>query len=143
MLGDYRAAIAEAEESLRHDPRSARRAYNAARIYAQAAIAAAAEVGEKGRLAVTLVDRYQDRAVALVKLALERTPAERRAAFWQGQVAADPALRPLQRRLRSLQPAPGGDPSPGVREHRSDVGRFRSAAQQFNRPCTRPVPGNN
>ena len=53
---------------------------------------------------MTLVDRYQDRAVALVKLALERTPAERRAAFWQSQVGADPALRPLQRRLRSLQP---------------------------------------
>ena len=93
-------AIAEAEESLRHDAPTARRAYNAARIYAQAAIAAAAEVTEKGRLAVTLVERYQDRAVALVKLALERTPAERRAAFWQDQVAADPALRSLQRRLR-------------------------------------------
>jgi hypothetical protein len=43
--------------------------------------------------------------VVLLKLALERTPAERRAAFWQEQVAADPALRPLQRRLRSIQPA--------------------------------------
>ena len=107
LLGDHRGAIAEAEESLRHDhdPPSARRAYNAARIYAQAAVAAAADPESQGRLAVTLVERYQDRAVALVKLALERTPAERRAAFWQGQVAADPALRPLQRRLRPLQPA--------------------------------------
>ena len=54
---------------------------------------------------MALVERYQDRAVALVKLALERTPADRREAFWQDQLAADPALRPLQRRLRLLQPA--------------------------------------
>ena len=105
LLGDYRAAIAEAEQSLRSDPLSARRAYNAARIYAQAAIAAAAKVSDKGSLAVTLVDRYQVRAVALVKLALEQTPVERRALFWQAQVASDPALRRLHRRLRSLQPA--------------------------------------
>jgi tetratricopeptide (TPR) repeat protein len=103
-LGDYRAAIVEADESLRHEPQTASRAYNAARIYAKAAIVAAAEVGEKGRQ----VERYRDSAVALVKLAHERTPPERRAEFWEGQVAADPAFRPLQRRLRSLQPAPGG-----------------------------------
>jgi tetratricopeptide (TPR) repeat protein/tRNA A-37 threonylcarbamoyl transferase component Bud32 len=103
-LGDHGAAVAAAEESLRHDPASARRAANAARIYAQAALAAAGEVTQKGDLAVALVDRYQDRAVALVKLALERTPSERRAAFWQSQIATDPALRPLQRRLRLLQP---------------------------------------
>ena len=108
LLGDHRAAIAAADESLRHDSFAARRAFNAARIYAQAALAAAAEVNSKGRLAVTLVERYQERAVALVQLALERTPAERRAAFWPGQVAADPALRSLQRRLRSLQPSPVG-----------------------------------
>jgi tetratricopeptide (TPR) repeat protein/tRNA A-37 threonylcarbamoyl transferase component Bud32 len=105
LLGDHGAAVDAAEESLRHDPPTARRAYNAARIYALAAVAAAADVDARGRLAPAPVERYQDRAVELVKLALERTPAERRAAFWQGQVAADPALRPLQRRLRWLQPA--------------------------------------
>ncbi len=105
LMGDHRAAVAEAEESLRLDAPTARRAYNAARIYAQAAIAAASEAREKGRLAVTTVERYQDHAVALVKRALERTPSERRAAFWESNVNADPALRPLQRRLRSIQPA--------------------------------------
>ena len=103
-LGDHRAAVAAAEESLRLDPASPRRASNAARIYAQAALAAAEEVPQKGQLSLTLVDRYQDRAVALVKLALEQLPADRRAAFWQSQISADPALRPLQRRLRGLQP---------------------------------------
>jgi len=104
-LGDHRAAVAAAEESLRHDPAAPRRASNAARIYAQAAIAAAAEVTATGQTAVLLVDRYQDRAVSLVKVALERTPAEHRAKFWQSQISADPALQPLQRRLRGIQPA--------------------------------------
>jgi tetratricopeptide (TPR) repeat protein/tRNA A-37 threonylcarbamoyl transferase component Bud32 len=104
-LGDHRAAVAAAEESLRHDPPTARRASNAARVYALAAIAAAEEVTRKGPMAVALVDRYQDRAVALVELALERTPADRRAEYWQSQVSTDPALRPLQRRLRLIQPA--------------------------------------
>jgi tetratricopeptide (TPR) repeat protein len=101
-LGDSGAAVAAAEESLRHEPVTARRAYYAARIYALAAGAAAAEVTEKGQLAVALVERYQDRAVALVKLALERAPAERRAAFWQSQIGTDPVMRSLQRRLRGL-----------------------------------------
>jgi tetratricopeptide (TPR) repeat protein/tRNA A-37 threonylcarbamoyl transferase component Bud32 len=104
LLGEIDAAIAAAEESLRVESPTDRRAYNAARVYAQAAVAAADEIGQKGRLAMALVNRYQDRAVALIKLALERTPAGRRAAFFQTQVAADPALRTLQRRLRALQP---------------------------------------
>jgi tetratricopeptide (TPR) repeat protein len=102
-LGDHRAAVAAAEESLRHDQPSERRALGAARIYAEAAIAAVAEVTRKGPEAVATVERYHDRAVALVKLAMERTPAGRRAEFWQSQVSVDPALRPLQRRLRALQ----------------------------------------
>jgi tetratricopeptide (TPR) repeat protein len=107
LLGDYRSATAEAEVSLRHDqePPSPRRTYNAARIYTQAATAAASDTSEKAQRAMVLVDRYQDRAVALLKLALERTPAVQRTSFWRDQVAADPALRSLQRRLRPLQPA--------------------------------------
>jgi tetratricopeptide (TPR) repeat protein len=105
LLGDHRGATAVAEQSLRDDPVPAERYYHAARIYAQAAVAAANEVTRNGPVAVTLVDRYQDRAVLLVKRALEATPPGRRASFWQDLVAADPALRTLQRRLRPLQPA--------------------------------------
>jgi tetratricopeptide (TPR) repeat protein/tRNA A-37 threonylcarbamoyl transferase component Bud32 len=103
-LGDHRAAVAEADESLRQETPTVRRTYNAARIYALAAIAAATEVRTEGRAAVTTVERYEDHAVALLKLALERTPVEGRRAFWQDHVAVDPALRPLLRRLRWLQP---------------------------------------
>jgi tetratricopeptide (TPR) repeat protein/tRNA A-37 threonylcarbamoyl transferase component Bud32 len=109
LLGDHRGATAAADQSLRDDPVPAERYYHAARIYAQAAIAAANEVTRNGPVAVTLVDRYQDHAVLLVKRALEATPPGRRASFWQDLVAADPALRTLQRRLRPLQPAGAGN----------------------------------
>ena len=126
LLGDHRAAIVEAEESLRHDPPTARGAYNAARIYAKAALAAATGVGEKGRLAVMTVERYQGRAVALVKLALERTPAERRLTFWQDQVAADPALRSVKGRLRKLQPSgPANSAAPSPAGWAPPTGRVR------------------
>ena len=106
-LGNHRDAVAAAEESLRHDPATPRARYSAARTYALAAMVAATEVGQRGELAVALVDRYQERAVSLIKHALERTPTERRAEFWQSQVSADPALRSLQRRLRGIQPMRG------------------------------------
>ena len=51
-----------------------------------------------------LVDRYQEAAVALVKLALEQTPPEASPRSGRARIAADPALRSLQRRRR-LQPA--------------------------------------
>jgi tetratricopeptide (TPR) repeat protein len=107
-LGEHRAAVAAAEKSLRHDPASARRAYHATRIYALAASSAAVQKGEKLPLTLARVEHYQDRAVALVKLALERTPPERRAAFWQSEVVSDPVMRSLQRRLRGLEPARAG-----------------------------------
>jgi tetratricopeptide (TPR) repeat protein/tRNA A-37 threonylcarbamoyl transferase component Bud32 len=104
-LGDHRGAVAAAEESRRRDPTSARRASNAAHIYAQAALVVAGEVDAKGGRAVALFHRYQDRAVALVKQALERTPADGRAEFWKARIESDPVMRSLQRRLRGLQPA--------------------------------------
>jgi tetratricopeptide (TPR) repeat protein len=103
-LGDHRAAVVEAEESLRHGSPTVRRTYNAARIYAQAATIAASETREVSRNTVALVERYQDRAVTLVQQAVGQLPAEQRAPFWRDQVQADPALRSLQRRLRPLQP---------------------------------------
>jgi tetratricopeptide (TPR) repeat protein/tRNA A-37 threonylcarbamoyl transferase component Bud32 len=99
-LGDYRAAVAAAEESLRHPPAKALRAYNAARIYAEAAGAAAADLRRQGREVVLVVSKYQDRAVELAIEALRQTPAASRAEFWRSQIQADPALRSLSRRLK-------------------------------------------
>ncbi len=74
--------------------------YIAGRIYVRAASAAANEVRKAGREAVTLSASYQDRAVALIREAVRRHPAGQRAAFLRDQVFADPALRPILRRLR-------------------------------------------
>jgi len=49
---------------------------------------------------VALSASYQDRAVALIREAVRRTPPEQRAAFVLDQVFADPALRPIIRRLK-------------------------------------------
>ena len=65
--------------------------------------------------------RYQDRAVVLVREALQRMPAERRAAFWRDSIQADPALRTLRRRLASPElagPALSPDRQSSVPESR-------------------------
>ena len=100
LLGQHRAAVADAEESLRRGEPSARMYYLAGRIYARAASVAAGEVRKAGREAVALTASYQDRAVALICEAVRRTPAGQRAAFVRDQVFADPALRPILRRLK-------------------------------------------
>jgi len=105
-LGDHRAAVADAEDALRLGTPSARLFYNAARIYAQAALAVTSEVRGKGRDAVILVNKYQDRAVALVSEALQMLPSGQRAEFWRNQIQTDPALRSLSARLRFAGMAP-------------------------------------
>jgi tetratricopeptide (TPR) repeat protein len=65
-LGDHRAAVVDVQSALRPGTRDERLLYNAARIYAQAALAAGAEVRQKGRDAVMQARKYQDRAVELV-----------------------------------------------------------------------------
>ena len=59
-LGLYREAVADAATSLRLSKPTHLALYKAARIYAQAAIAAATEVRKRGQEAVSLVTRYQD-----------------------------------------------------------------------------------
>jgi tetratricopeptide (TPR) repeat protein len=100
-LSRYQEAVADSEEALARDKKSSTVAYKAARVYAQAATAAAADVERKGRAAVALTSRYQDRAVALVREAVQRLRAERRPSFWR-DVLADPDLRPLRKRLSTL-----------------------------------------
>jgi len=99
-LGDHRAAVADALEALRMGGASPRVTYNAARIYAVAAGAAAAEVPEKGRAARSLSFDYQDIAVRLVREAFEKEAPEKRAAFWRDTVQFDPALKAIKRRLK-------------------------------------------
>ena len=61
-LGEHRDAVADAEKALGIGEPTSHLLYNAARVYALAAVVAAAEVRKKGQETVTLVARYQDRA---------------------------------------------------------------------------------
>ncbi|MBV8432072.1 MAG: protein kinase [Solirubrobacterales bacterium] len=99
-LGDRRAAMADAESALRLGKPTATLVYDAARIYALAAQSVASEARQKGRAAMIPMNRYQDRALALLAEARRQLPPGRRDEFWCNQVQADPALRSLLPRLR-------------------------------------------
>jgi serine/threonine protein kinase/Tfp pilus assembly protein PilF len=103
LAGDYRAAVADAETALRFGMPNDRLAYNAARMYAQAALAVTSEVRRKGRDAVVLAQKYQDRAVDLIIEAMRLIAPQRRAEFWRSQIQNDPALQSIVPRLRSRQ----------------------------------------
>ena len=81
ILGDHQKAVADALIALRMAEPTPRRLYNAARIYAKAAIAATGDVRKTGRDAAFVVTRYQDQAVALVRESYKRLPAAQRASF--------------------------------------------------------------
>ena len=112
-LGEHRDAVADAEKALGIGEPTSHLFYNAARVYALAAVVAAAEVRKKGQETVTLVARYQDRATGLLREALKRMPEDQRASFWRDVVPADPALRALRRRVSSLGPPGEGGRRPG------------------------------
>jgi tetratricopeptide (TPR) repeat protein len=102
-LGQHQLAVADVEQALRLARPSAERDYNAARVLAQASVAAGSEARKKGQDAVVQVNRYQGRAVALLRDALKRLPAGERDAF-VAQVLDEPDLAVIQRRLRSALP---------------------------------------
>jgi tetratricopeptide (TPR) repeat protein len=102
-LGRIREAVADAEESLRPGVPSPRLLYVAAQTYAQASSRAAAEVTQRGRSASRDSLSFEARSAALLRQALERTPAERRSSMWRDVVAQDTLLRPLLHNPRIIQ----------------------------------------
>ncbi len=98
-LGEHRQGVLDAERALSLGEPKPDLYYKAARVYAVAAIVAAAEVRKKGQETVTLVSRYQDRAADLLREALKRLPAERRPSFLKDVILKDPQLRTLHRRI--------------------------------------------
>jgi serine/threonine protein kinase/Tfp pilus assembly protein PilF len=91
-LGRYTQAVHDAEAALRRGPPTRRLAYNAARIYGQAVAAVDADPARQDRQGWGLRSAYQDRALALLRLALEQTPAAERGKFFQDYVRADPSF---------------------------------------------------
>jgi hypothetical protein len=72
--------------------------WNAARIYAQAAGKLGADVAKRDRRAVERRFQYEQRAVQLLRQALDDVkPASERAAFWRDYIEADKAaLNPIR-----------------------------------------------
>ena len=96
-LGEYRAAVLDAEESLRHGDIEAHLVYTAARTIAQAAQSAAREPRPRGKPDLDAIRGYQDRAMKLLRQTFEQTPSSGRAAFWREVVDPDPALGGIRR----------------------------------------------
>jgi tetratricopeptide (TPR) repeat protein len=90
-LGRLQAAVRAAEEALRTGRPTRRQLVQVAGVYAQAA----------GRLRSKPEDAaaaygYQERAVVLVRTALEQVPPPQRPAFWATHVARDADLAPVR-----------------------------------------------
>jgi serine/threonine protein kinase/tetratricopeptide (TPR) repeat protein len=96
--GQYRAAVKDAEASLRPES-SPRLLHMAARTFAQAALRVAEEAPAGDVQSRELRRHYQERSLSLLREALERVPAAQRPAFWRQNVQADNALGPLRRDL--------------------------------------------
>jgi serine/threonine-protein kinase len=94
MLGDYRGAVADAEEALRRKPGTPEMMHNVACTFAQAVARAEADLREEDRQ--SLADRYRRRALEAVCQTLAMVPPEERLAFWQDKVLPDAALTPIR-----------------------------------------------
>ena len=113
-LGEHREAVADAEKALGLGEPTADLFYKAARVYALAAIVAAAEVRKKGQETVTLVARYQDRAAGLLREAIKRLPADQPRLVREGRHPRRPRLRTLRRRLSSTPDLARAGPVPAA-----------------------------
>jgi eukaryotic-like serine/threonine-protein kinase len=96
-MGDHSAAVSDAEESLMHGESEARLYYSAARILVQAAELARTDRRVPKSSEPTLAQTYQERALALLGQAVERTQPAERAAFWRGVVNPDRAFNAVRR----------------------------------------------
>jgi tetratricopeptide (TPR) repeat protein len=113
-LGQYRGAVADADRALECAPenvRNPRLLCNAARVFAQAAGRIDAERGRSARPVLEERSVYQDRAVRLLRQALELQPAGERRAFWRKIIIPDRALDPIR------------GPGSGYRELEAEYGR--------------------
>jgi tetratricopeptide (TPR) repeat protein len=91
LLGDWRAAVADADEAVKRGPASSRLLYNAARTFARAAGRLSGDPLQRSPRA-ELKRHYEERALELVRGALALVPRRQQAAFWKDYVEPDPAL---------------------------------------------------
>jgi tetratricopeptide (TPR) repeat protein len=94
-LGPYREAIADAEDALRRAPENSEMLHNIACIFAQAVGRIESDPVASARDA--LASRYRRQAVATLRQALDRLPADRRRSFWRETVLPDRYVDPIRR----------------------------------------------
>src|SRR5262249_29515150 len=102
MLGDYRAAVADAEAALCRMPDTPEMMHNIACIFAQAVARAQADRQEDRR---ALAEDYRRHALEAVHQTLNMLRPEERPSFWRDKILPDPALGPIRNdaRFKRLQ----------------------------------------
>jgi tetratricopeptide (TPR) repeat protein len=128
-LGDYRAAVADAEEALRRKIASPEMMHNIACIFAQAAAQAEAN-REKDPEAP--VENYRRRALEAVHDTLNLLDPEKRLSFWRDKILPDAALAPIRNdaRFNRLQEECGVCPCLAAPHALGAEGRSPEAAKQ-------------
>jgi serine/threonine protein kinase/tetratricopeptide (TPR) repeat protein len=113
-LGRYAEGVTDAREAVRLGPKTSHTYYNAARVFAQAAIAVEREADRPSEPREQLAVQYRDEAVDRLTDALYSLPDdEARARFWQNTVRLDSALmQPLRRSPRFVTLAARYEPMP-------------------------------
>ncbi len=95
MLGDYRGAVADAEEARRANRLDTpEKMHNLACIYSLAAGRAKVDAREPQRQ--VLEESYRRQAVEALRKTLPLLPRSQRLSFWQKQMRPDPALDPIR-----------------------------------------------
>jgi tetratricopeptide (TPR) repeat protein len=91
MAGDYRRAVADADDVLRrHQPQTPEMMHNVACLFAVAAARVRADAAEPERQALEAT--FRGRALAALREALLLVPPPQRLAFWREKMRPDPAL---------------------------------------------------
>jgi tetratricopeptide (TPR) repeat protein/predicted Ser/Thr protein kinase len=94
-LGDIVKGVADAERAVKDDPNEPSLWHGAARVYAQAAALVKAPPGRETEQAI-LRAQYQQKAIVLLRKALDLTPAGQRQGYWRKNVMKDAALDPIR-----------------------------------------------
>jgi serine/threonine protein kinase/tetratricopeptide (TPR) repeat protein len=97
MLGDYRAAVADAEEALRRKITAPEMMHNIACIFAQAVAQADANQEQDPQAPV---EDYRRRALDAVRRTLRMLDPNMRLSFWRDKIVPDAALAPIRNDAR-------------------------------------------
>jgi tetratricopeptide (TPR) repeat protein len=95
--GSANDGLRDVEAALRLGPRKPQLLYNAARVFARAALRSENDPAKQSMSAREDRTRLEGRALDLLREALEATPIERQASFWKLQIERDSALGSLRR----------------------------------------------